>query len=101
MVAEPWWSPWGPSVAPYAVLLRLLVDGRMEAEEFEVVFLRLYKADPTAWPPPVFDVLDRFFGDVDAFCPDPALRDQVHGIDEVELRGRAQATLERLEGVVA
>ena len=73
----------------------------MKADEFEVVFLRLYKADPTAWPADVFDVLDRFFGDVDAFCSDPALRDEVHGIDEEELRRSAQATLERLEGVVA
>lgn len=30
---------WTVSVAPYAVLLRLLIDGRVTGEEFEVVFL--------------------------------------------------------------
>jgi hypothetical protein len=100
-VAEPWWSSWSPSVAPYAVLLRMLVDGHMEPEDFEVVFLRLYKADPTAWPADMFDVLDRFFGDVDAFCPDPALRAEVHGIDADELRRSAKRTLGRLGGGVA
>ena len=58
MVAEPWWSSWVGPVAPYAVLLRLFVDRRLTADEFELVFLRLYKLDPTAWPPELFDVLD-------------------------------------------
>jgi hypothetical protein len=99
VVAESWWSPWGPSIAPYAILLRLLVDGRMGAEEFEVVFLRLYKADPTAWPPAVFDVFDRLFGDVDAFCLDPALRHQTQGLDEDQLRERGRVALKLLEDV--
>ena len=97
MVAEPWWSSWEPSLASYAVLLRLFVDGRVDAEEFEVVFLKLYKSDPISWPTHVFGVLERFFGDVDLFCADPELRGLVHGIDEGELRCRAKIALEGLQ----
>ncbi len=95
-MAEPWWSSWVGPVAPYAVLLRLFVDGRLAADEFEVVFLRLYKLDPTAWPPNLFDVLDGFFADVDAYCADDALRTEVGGIDADELKQRAAHTLSRL-----
>lgn len=99
MVAEQWWSRWGVAVAPYAVLMRLLIDGRVKGEEFEVVFLRLYKGDATRWPPEIFDVLDGFFADVDEFCDDPSLRAEVGGIDETELRRRAEITLDRLSVV--
>lgn len=84
------------AVAPYAVLLRLLIDGRVTGEEFEVVFLPLYKRDGTDWPPEIFDVLDGFFADVDAFCADPELRAEVGGIGEAELRRRAVIAFERL-----
>jgi hypothetical protein len=98
-VAERWWSSWVAAVVPYAVLLRLLIDGRIGGEEFEVVFLLLYKRDTTEWPPEIFDVLDSFFADVDEFCGDPALRAEVGGIGERELRQRAAATLERLSAL--
>jgi hypothetical protein len=82
---------------PYAVLLRLFSEGGMTADEFEVVFLRLYKLDPTQWPADLFAVLDSFFADVDAYCPDDALRADTGGLDEEELRGRAAQTLSRLK----
>ena len=89
-MAESWWSSRVAAVVPYAVLLRLLIDGRVSGEEFEVVFLPLYKKDATSWSPKIFDVLDGFFADVDDFCADPALRAEVGGMDEVELRRRAE-----------
>lgn len=95
-MAEHWWSSWVAPVVPYAVLLRLLIDGRISGEEFEVVFLPLYKRDTTDWPPEIFDVLDGFFADVDDFCADPVLRAEVGGIDEPELRERALTVFERL-----
>jgi hypothetical protein len=98
-VADPWWSSWVAAVVPYAVLLRLLVDARVTGEEFEVVFLPLYKRDTTDWPSEIFDVLDGFFADVDDFCADPALRAEVGGIDEPELRRRAAATFDRLSAL--
>jgi hypothetical protein len=84
-------------VVPYAVLLRLFAEGTLTADEIEVVFLRLYKLDPTAWPPDLFDVLDSFFADVDAYCSDDALRAEVGGLDAEELRKRAAQTLSRLK----
>lgn len=99
-MADNWWDSWVPAVVPYAVLLRLLRDGRISAEEFEVVFLPLYKNDPTAWPPEIFDVLDGFFADVDDFCADPEVRGAVGGIGEQELRDRASAAFAHLEAVV-
>lgn len=98
-MADQWWSPWVAAVAPYAVLLRLLIDGRVSGEEFEVVFLPLYKRDTTDWSPEVFDVLDGCFADVDDFCADPALRAETGGIDEAELRRRAAATFDRLSAL--
>ena len=91
-----WWWRWPPAVAPYAILLRWLIDGRVSGEEFEVVFLPLYKQDRTQWPPDTFEALDAFFADVDDFCPDPDLRAEVGGIDEDELRQRAARAFERL-----
>jgi hypothetical protein len=96
LTGEVWWSCWVAAVAPYAVLLRLLIDGRVTGEEFEVVFLPLYKNDATSWPPEIFDVLDGFFGDVDDFCANPDLRAEVGGIDEAELRRRAETAFGRL-----
>jgi self-protective colicin-like immunity protein len=98
-VVEVWWSSWVAAVTPYAVLLRLLIDGHITGAEFEIVFLPLYKGDTTAWPPEIFEVLDGFFADVDDFCADPALRDEVGGIDEPELRRRAAAAFERLSAL--
>lgn len=69
----------------------------LTADEFEVVFLRLYKLDPTQWPADLFAVLDSFFADVDAYCPDDALRAEVGGLDADELRERASQTFSRLK----
>lgn len=95
-MAEQWWSSWVATVVPYAVLISLLVDGRVTGEEFEVVFFTLYKNDSTSWSPEIFDVLDGFFADVDDFCADPMLLTETGGMDEVELRRRAETTLRRL-----
>ena len=97
MVADSWWSSWVPAVAPYAVLLRLFVVHRISADEFEVVFLRLYKSDATSWSPELFNVLDGLFADVDDYCPDPVLRGSVGGLDEEALRDRCTAALAKLQ----
>lgn len=91
-----WWDSWIPTVAPYAVLLELFERGAMSADEFELVFLRLYKVDPTAWPPDLFDVLEGVFADVDEYCADPLLRERVGGLDGHGLRSRCGLAFERL-----
>ena len=95
-VAEPWWLSWPAALAPYALLLRLFIDDRVTGEEFEVVYLPLYKNDATSWSSEIFDVLDGFFADVDDFCADPVLRSEVVGLDEIELRRRAEVTCDQL-----
>jgi hypothetical protein len=99
-VAEPqWWSSWIGEVVPYAILIRLFVDGSMAAEHFEVLFLRLYKVDPTEWPPELFGVLDGIFADIDAYCADPEVRRAVGGLSEEELREHATMAFSRLKDV--
>ena len=94
-----WWESWLTTLAPYGVLMRAFVDGRVSAEEFELLFLRLYKQDATDWPPDVFDALDGLFGAVDDYCADPKLRAKTDGIGEMELRDRAIATYEQLRAI--
>ena len=96
-MASAWWEPWIVALQPYAVLLRLFIDGAIDAPEFEILFLRLYKNDPADWPIELFDVLDAFFADVDEFCSDPVLGSQVAGTDADHLRERAQSAFERLQ----
>ena len=98
-MADRWWDPWVSALQSYAVLLRLFVDGAVNANEFEVVFLRLYKDDPTDWPRDVYEVLDAFFADVDAFCGDEELRSKVGGLDEDALRQRASHAFDRLRAI--
>jgi Bacterial self-protective colicin-like immunity len=99
VVAEPWWSGWVPSTTPYAVLLQLFVDGRLTAQELEVLYLRLYLKDDTMWPEDVFLILDGFFADVDDYAPDQKVRAEVGGLDDEALRRRAERALDRLREI--
>lgn len=96
-MARAWWESWVAALRPYAVLLRLFMDATIDAPEFEILFLRLYKNDPVEWPPEVFGILDAFFADVDEFCSDAALRARAGGIDADQLRESAQRAFERLQ----
>jgi hypothetical protein len=96
---EPWWWSWSTTVAPYAVLLKLLIDKRISGAEFEVVFLPLFKAELGPWPRGVFEVMDTLFGQVDDFRADDELGLDVGDLSEDELRlcaGRAYEQLEKL-----
>jgi hypothetical protein len=101
VVADSWWSSWMAPVVPYAVILRLFIEGRIAADEFEVVFLRLYKLDPTDWPPNLFTVLDTLFTDVDAYCAIDQIRAEVRGLDADQLRELAAQALSKLEKLAA
>ena len=95
-MAEAWWTPWSVALTPYAVLLHYFVVEIISADEFEILFLRLYLSDSTKWSPEQFDLLDRLFGDVDTYCGDDELRDAVDGLDGATLRQRASSTLDAL-----
>lgn len=84
------------SLAPYQVLLRLLIDGRLTADEFETVFLRRSKHDETTWLPRVCAALRGYFRGRRRLPPRRRAASQVGGIDDAELRRRTERTLERL-----
>lgn len=87
-------------VLPYIHLISSFVEGKISANEFESQYLKLYKNDPTPWSEELFSVLDGLFADVDAFCPDPDLRDE-GDLDEDQLRQRSAAALEKLRSLLS
>lgn len=83
-------------LAPYRQLLTSFVAGEISADAFEIEYLEMYKNDPRLPSDPVFNIVDGFFGDVDAYVSDPGLRDPANGdIGPEELRERARALLRR------
>ncbi len=82
----------------YLALIAAFVDERLSANEFEAVFLALFKNDPGGRPEPIYVVLDTLFGDVDAYDEHPH---QPSWIDGDELRHRAGLALARLRAELA
>lgn len=99
-MAEYWWEQegWPADLAPYVIMIRAFMDGRLAATEFETLFLVTFKRDATQWSDDVFRVLDALFSDVDDYHPDARVREQTGGIDDEELRSRAGSALNRLRG---
>jgi hypothetical protein len=95
-MSERWWAPWGEPIAAYAILIRLMADGRISGAEFEVLFGQHYQDDTTDWPIEVLDVLEQVYFDLQDFRGGRPARGQAKGLDEVELRSRAVAAFERL-----
>ena len=79
----------------YVTLIEAFVTGCIGAEQFEPIYLALFKTDPGGRPEPVFQVLDALFGDVDAYDSNAGTTD-FGWIDESELKARAANSLGRL-----
>ena len=74
----------------------MFVSERIEAAEFEEKFLRMFKAQQGGiMPQEEFLVLNTLFGDVDAYCSDPGLRDS-DDLDKQQLLQRAERALGKL-----
>ena len=71
------------------------LTGRLSAAEFEQRYLRLFLGDESMRSEPVYQILNRLFADVDAFCPDPTIRG-AYDIDEPQLRSSVAAALDAL-----
>jgi hypothetical protein len=86
-------------VESYTALLAELVGGKMSAATFETSYLQKFKNELVQLPQPIFEELDRLFGDVDAYCADPAIQSAADlGDDElVSSARRALAALQALE----
>jgi len=82
------------SDARWHILVRDFVAGRMDAAAFHDRFFDLWHASNRAHAhiPPAIDTL---FFVVEAYCPDPALRDpkSAYEADDVELRQAAEKAL--------
>jgi len=83
----------------YIALISSFVAGKIVATDFERDYLKLFKEDETKWSEAEFAILDELFGDVDAFCADPQLRDE-KDLAEYELKERGKMALERLQSLV-
>lgn len=86
---------------PYIELLAAFLEqGSIDSATFETRFFELFKADETMFPDEEFLVLDKLFGDLDTFEPNPDLRDE-GDLDEQELRASATEALTRLLDLAA
>jgi hypothetical protein len=89
----------------YAVLMMAFVDGSMSAAEFERRYLEKFKADRRQLDEATFAVLDEVFGEVDAFCADEQVYEQIAAEhpgwpnSAVELREKVRAAITRLTGL--
>jgi len=88
------------NIKKYINLLTLFVTGKISAVAFEHRYLELFKNDSTIYSETLFLILDKLFGDVDAFCADSTLRDEFD-LDEKQLRQACIQTLAKLEVMLA
>ncbi len=77
----------------WRILVEAFVDGAIDAPAFEQQFLAMWREGRDAGARERYAV-DLLFYEVDAYCADPALRDE-HDIDEAELRAAARRCLAR------
>jgi len=80
----------------YITLLKEFVTQTIPANEFESKFLEMFKNETAPISGREFQILDKLFGDVDAYCSEPNLFDPEFDIDEAELRLSAQKALDEL-----
>lgn len=83
------------ALAPFVPLLEEFARGEISADEFEAAFTRDYLSNEVQWSREVFDVIDYFFAEVDAYVSDPGLRDSAEDLGPEDLRARARALLQR------
>jgi hypothetical protein len=85
-------------VAKYRDLIADFVGGRVPAQNFESAYLQVFKTDKDQVPSREFDVLEKLFFAIDDYIADPELREKVGGLNDDELRARAEATYSLLYG---
>jgi Bacterial self-protective colicin-like immunity len=79
-------------------LIRRYLNEIVSTEEFERVYLRMFKDDSTIHSKAEHEVLSKLFFDVDAYCGDAELR-SANDIDEETLRICARRALSQLEKI--
>ncbi len=86
----------------YIKLLEDFAGNKISADEFERLFIKLFKGDRDLHPGREFKILDKLFADVDAYCSDPDLiEDPRFDIDGVQLQVSAKDALNMLVKLTA
>lgn len=83
-------------LGPYIELTKSFVENKIDANEFERRYLSMFKNDTNSWTEAEYEILNGLFGEVDAFCADPELRDE-NDTDEGQLREAAKVALAKLQ----
>jgi Bacterial self-protective colicin-like immunity len=84
------------AIEPYRHLIDALLNDTITPDDFQTDYMATYLGDNTHHEPEVFNVVDRFFADVDAYVDEDRLRDPSLGdIGPEELRELARALLRR------
>jgi hypothetical protein len=81
-------------IAPLRHLLVAFAQGAITGVLFESEFFRIYQTLEGIPSPAVFEVIERYFGDVDDYVSDPNLREGPGDLTTDELRARTVALLE-------
>jgi len=95
-------SRWPNGLVPYVALLKAFVSGRLSGDEFEPLFLSIFKNDRNLDRGAAFAVLERLFAAVDEYAPED-VRARIGGIGEDAMKDEARVALnalERVEGFV-
>ena len=85
-------------VAKYRDLISDFVSNRLSAQSFESRYLEVFKTDTDQAPSSEFDLLEKLFFAVDDYVADPELRTKVGGLNDMELRDRAEEIYLKLYG---
>lgn len=83
------------ALRPYIDLVSAFVESRVDPTSFERQYFALYLNDQTSWSDEEFAVLDKLFGDADAFDPDPEVRAEL-GDDTIDGEALRQSAAEAL-----
>lgn len=89
----------------YIGIVQRFIQGDLPVDEFQLQYLNMFKDETRRLSDPLFELLDRLFGDVDAYCGDPATRKELNAthpgfyLDESELRLRAMHAVEGLRAL--
>ncbi len=87
-----------PALLDYMDLIRRYLNEIVPTEEFERVYLRMFKDDATIRPNAEYNVLNGLFIDLDAYCGDAEIR-SADDLDDASLRIRARRALAQLEKI--
>ena len=83
-------------LSSYMIIARALEEGRLSPEEFETVFLSVFRSEGDVFTERETQALHELFTAVDAYCADPVLRDD-RDVDEVGLVAAASAFVRAIE----